>query len=166
MPDQEIDMKKVPAIKVASLMAKGLPFHETVPKAFGDLMRWMISKGLPMPISSPMGLTVYYSDPKTVSPQDVRFKVAVPVSNDIKMMSEDDFAVEKLPRHEVAYITIKGPYDNLEGAYGRLAEWVVQNNYRFADAPREVYVQWGENIPPEDWVTEIQFPVERRIKPN
>jgi effector-binding domain-containing protein len=145
-------------------MAKGLPFQETVPKAFDDLMRWMTSKGLPMPASSPMGLAVYYSDPKTVPPQEVRFKVAIPISNDIKIISEGNFSVEKLPKHEVAYITIRGPYENLADAYGQLAEWVEKNNYRFADAPREVYVQWGEHIPPEEWVTEIQFPVEQPIK--
>jgi effector-binding domain-containing protein len=164
MPDQEIDIKKVPAIKVASLMAKGLPFQETVPKAFGDLMRWMISKGLPMPASFPMGLVVYYSDPMNMHPREVMFKVAMPISNDINIISEGNFSVEELAKHKVAYITIRGSYEDLDDAYGQLAEWVEKNNYRFADAPREVYVEWGEHIPPEEWVTEIQFPVERRIK--
>ncbi len=94
MSEKEVEIKAVPAIKVASLWAKGLPFNETVPKAFGDLISLMMAKGLPMPQGSPMGLAIYYDDPKTVAPQDIRFKVAVPVPQETMPISEGIAAIE------------------------------------------------------------------------
>lgn len=160
MSEKEVETKAVPEIKVASLWAKGLPFNETVPRAFGDLISWMMAKGLPMPQGSPMCLAIYYDDPRTVAPQEVRFKVAMLVPKETKPISEGEVAVEELPAREVAYMTVLGPYENLEKVYARLGAWVYQKGYRFADAPREVYVRWGKDVPQKDWVTEIQFPVE------
>ena len=157
--NQKILTKKVPAIKVASLWSNGLPFNETVPKAFDDLMKLLTAKGLPMTSGAPMA--IYYDDPHSLAPENIRFKVAVPVPTNTTLMSEGRMAVEELPEREVAYITVYGPYNNLEDVYSQLNTWVYQNGYNVSDAPREVYVNWGEAIPSADMITEIQFPITR-----
>lgn len=60
---------------------------------------------------------------------------------------------------EVRYLTVRGPYTSLEDAYSKLFGWVFQNGRQPTDAAREVYVKWSEEMPPEEWVTEIQVPV-------
>ena len=159
-----IEIKKVPAIRVASLWARGLPFNVTVPKAYEELAEWISKKKIPMHSGSPMGLALYYDDPKEVKPEDVRFKVAVPVSKETPLISEGRAEVEELPAYEVAYLTIRGPYTNLEDAYKQLFGWVYKSGYRIIDASREVYVSWGEQMPPEEWITEIQAPIEMMNK--
>lgn len=41
MPPYDIQIKKVPALRMASLWAKGLPFNVTVPRAYEELAAWM-----------------------------------------------------------------------------------------------------------------------------
>jgi AraC family transcriptional regulator len=161
MPPYDIKIKKVPALRVASLWAKGLPFAVTVPRAYEELAAWMARESIPALSGSPMGLALYYDDPATVAPEMVRFKVAVPVPPETPEVAEGAAAVEVLPEAEVAYLTIRGPYTNLEDAYSQLFGWVFQHGRKPADAAREVYVRWGESMPPEEWVTEIQVPVGR-----
>ena len=160
MPDQQIQIKNASAIKVASLMAQGLPFQETVPKAYDDLIQWMKAKGLPMSKGSPW-LTIYFDDPKSVDPAKVRFKVAIPVPKETKLISEGKAAVEVLPEHEMAYLTIYGTYETLEKVYSRLNAWITQKGYSLVDAPREVMVKYNESVSPQDWITEVQFPIKR-----
>jgi effector-binding domain-containing protein len=162
MPTYDIEIKKVPAMRVASLSAKGLPFNVTVPKAYEELAAWMTEKKIPgLKSGSPMGLALYYDDPSEVAPEEVRFKVAIPVPPETPTITEGKAAVELLPEAEVAYLTVRGPYTNLEDAYIQLFGWVSQNGYQPTDAAREVYVKWSEEMPPEEWVTEIQVPVGR-----
>ena len=161
MPTYDIEIKNVPALRVASLWAKGLPFSVTIPKAYEELAAWMAKKSIPFPSESPMGLALYYDDPATVPPNEVRFKVAIPVAAETPEVAESGAAVEVLPEAEVAYLTVRGPYTSLEDAYTQLFGWVFSNGFQPKDAAREVYVRWGEAMPPEEWVTEIQVPVGR-----
>ncbi|MFB3765979.1 MAG: GyrI-like domain-containing protein [Methanotrichaceae archaeon] len=159
MSSWEITIKNVPALKVASIWANGLPFNETVPKAFGELGKWMESKSLPMPKGSLMGLAIYYGDPKVANPAEVKFKVSIPVSVDAMVESDGKMAVEILPEYRVAFLTYRGPYTNLEEAYNSLFGWVFSKGHQPIDAPREVYLNWG--VRPEDMITEIQVPIGR-----
>jgi AraC family transcriptional regulator len=161
MSQYEINMKSVPALRVASLWAKGLPFAVTVPKAYEELAAWMAKKSIPALSGSPMGLALYYDDPASVAPEEVRFKVVVPVAAETPVVAEGGAAVEVLPGAEVAFLTVEGPYTSLEDAYTQLFGWVFSNGFKPKDAAREVYLKWGEAMPPEDWVTEIQVPVGR-----
>ncbi|MGB3944444.1 MAG: GyrI-like domain-containing protein [Methanothrix sp.] len=161
MSRYDIQIKKVPGLRVASLWGKGLPFSVTVPKAYEELAAWMARKSIPPPSGSPMGLALYYDDPASVSPEEVRFKVAMPVAAKTPGVAEGGAAVEVLPEAEVAYLTVTGSYTNLEEAYSQLFGWVFQNGYQPKDAAREIYLKWGETMSPEEWVTEIQVPVGR-----
>lgn len=87
--------------------------------------------------------------------------MAIPVSPETPEVAEGGAAVELLSEAEVAYLTVRGPYTNLEDAYTQLFGWVLQNGYQPADAAREVYVRWGEEMPPEEQVTEVQVPMGR-----
>ena len=163
MPTYDIEIKSVPALRVASLWGKGLPFAVTIPKAYEELAAWMAKKSIPALSGSPMGLALYYDDPASVAPEEVRFKVAMPVAAETPEFAEGGAAVEVLPEAEVAYLTVRGPYTNLEDAYSQLYGWVFSNGFQPADAAREVYVKWGEAMPPEEWVTEIQVPVVKSL---
>lgn len=69
MPPYKIYIKKAPAMRVASLWAKGLPFNVTVPKAYEKLAAWMAEKKISPLSGSPMGLALYYDDPGPSHPR-------------------------------------------------------------------------------------------------
>jgi effector-binding domain-containing protein len=142
-------------------MAKDLPFQVTVPKAYGELIEWMKAECISAAAGSPWGMTIYFDDPKSVPLSEVGFKVAIPVPEGTKIVSEGKAAIEVLPEREVASLTIYGAYENLEEVYGMLNAWIMQKGYGFADALREIVVRYNESMLLRDWITEVQFPIER-----
>lgn len=61
---------------------------------------------------------------------------------------------------QAACILHKGPY--FHEAYGMLLKWMESNGYEPADHPREAYIDGVWNKDSEaDWLTEIQFPVQK-----
>lgn len=63
---------------------------------------------------------------------------------------------------QAACLLHKGPYRTLRNAYTFAAQWIEQNGYRLAGPPRESYTDgiWNKESE-EDWLTELQFPVEK-----
>ena len=63
---------------------------------------------------------------------------------------------------QAACLLHKGPYRALRNAYTFAAQWIEQNGYRLAGPPRESYIDgiWNKESE-EDWLTELQFPVEK-----
>jgi len=158
---EEIEIKNVPGMRIASHTGRGMPFQETIPKAFTDLMGWMNAKGVQMDMSGVSGIAEYYDDPATTPPDQIRFKVGVPVPEGTGTMSEGDAAVEDVPPCEAACLRFMGSYDDLTDKYKAVFGFVMGKGLKVAGAPRELYVKWGEDMPPEEWVTEIQVPIER-----
>lgn len=58
------------------------------------------------------------------------------------------------------YAAHVGPYDNLGECYTALSEWIEKNGYNITGAPFDLYVKdcFG-NIPPNEYVTEVYFPI-------
>lgn len=68
-----------------------------------------------------------------------------------------------LPRVEQAACVLhRGHYAKLPMAYGALMKWIEENGYEQLEAPRESYIDgaWNKDTP-EEWLTEIQFPVKK-----
>lgn len=66
-----------------------------------------------------------------------------------------------LPATKAICIYHKGSYDYLGEAYAYIMKYAAENGYKIADFPRECYIDgiWNKENP-EDWLTEIQLPVE------
>ena len=57
----------------------------------------------------------------------------------------------------------RGAYSTLSGAYAALVTWIGENGYRGSGAPYEFYLRTQfDGLSPEDWETEIFFPIEKK----
>lgn len=66
-----------------------------------------------------------------------------------------------LPKTKAVCVYHKGAYDNLGEAYAYLMKYAEENGYHVLGFPRECYIDgmWNkDNV--EDWLTELQLPVE------
>lgn len=75
----------------------------------------------------------------------------------------DGIVFKEIPAVSVVSVLHKGAYESLRKAYVYAMQWVEQNGYRVSDNVRESYIDgiWNkESI--EDWLTEIQVPVEKK----
>jgi DNA-binding transcriptional MerR regulator len=70
---------------------------------------------------------------------------------------------KKLGSVKAVCIMHKGPYTTLNKAYAYLVKWCEENNYKLSEVPRESYIDgiWNKETE-EEWLTEIQFPIESR----
>lgn len=66
-----------------------------------------------------------------------------------------------LPPARVLSILHKGPYENIGEAYAFIMKYAEVNGYKVAGLARECYIDgiWNKETP-EEWLTEIQLPVE------
>lgn len=159
MPEYDVIVKKVEPVKAAVL-------YDTIPnmdvvnatfnRLFDEVLAYVDAQSGAM--TGPP-LDIWYTEPDQPM-ENVRVAVAVPIGNDIG--SSDRVRVEELPGAEqMASVVHKGPFATLSQAYGALFKWTDENGYRIAGPNRELYLQYERQGDPNEWVTEIQFPVEK-----
>ena len=73
----------------------------------------------------------------------------------------DRIKFKELPAAKVLSIFHKGPYEQLGEAYAFIMKYAEENGYKVAGRARESYIDgiWNKESP-EDWLTEIQLPIE------
>jgi DNA-binding transcriptional MerR regulator len=75
----------------------------------------------------------------------------------------DGVVFKELPAITAVSVLHRGDYSDIGKAYAYAMQWVEQNGYRVTDLARESYIDgvWNKtNV--EDWLTEIQVPVEKK----
>ena len=55
---------------------------------------------------------------------------------------------------ECAMAVHHGRYSTRSEAYGAVVNWIMENGYEIAGAP--------DSLSPEDWETEVYFPIKKR----
>jgi DNA-binding transcriptional MerR regulator len=152
MPARDVQVKKVPAVRVAELTALASDFEPqsigpVVGPLFTDLAARIDSAGVAM-----TGPAVAYYDQTA---DGILVHAAFPVTAE---PGGHDFAVLDLPGIEkAATIVHHGSMDEVMPTSQALACWIEENGYRPLGLPREVYREVAED--PADWVTELQAPV-------
>ena len=121
---------------------------ETVMKHYSDIMQW---------IPSPYEFCEYPDGEYKETDIRIRHNEAV------TMMGRENEKIRFriLPPVKVLSIFHKGPYDSIGDAYAYIMKYAEQNNYKPAGLARECYIDgiWNKESP-EEWLTEIQLPIE------
>lgn len=60
----------------------------------------------------------------------------------------------------MATFVVKGSIENMHSGYGAIGTWAEVNGYRFAGAPREIFLQMSLAADGGDNLIEIQYPLE------
>jgi effector-binding domain-containing protein len=72
----------------------------------------------------------------------------------------DGVEVEEVPGATVASTVHVGPYAQVGQAYVALQKWMTDNGRRPAGMMREIYLNDPDSVPPEQLMTEVDWPVE------
>jgi len=70
-----------------------------------------------------------------------------------------DVTLEEIPGGTVASTVHVGPYDQVGAAYVALQKWMTDNGRTPAGQMREIYLNDPDSVPPEQLMTEIDWPV-------
>ncbi|MGH8875951.1 MAG: MerR family transcriptional regulator [Stackebrandtia sp.] len=152
LPDGEVVIKEVPAIRVAELtgLADGYRPGDIGP-VIGPLFQRLCANLEKAGVEPAGPGTAFYE------PNGDRITVHASFPVDIELGERDGFEVVVLPAIRAATVIHRGPMDLAELAEQRLAHWIDANGHRGAGFAREVNLE----CPPDEhqWVTEIQEPI-------
>jgi effector-binding domain-containing protein len=157
MPDYDVVIKQVEPQLVAGVRDTLASYPEVgrlFDEVYGYLARQNI-KGLDM-----VGAAIWHDDEYKTSDIDgeavVYLKQSIPAGGRVK--------VYELPAAMVASVIHKGAYNSLNQAYEAIGQWIEANGYKIVGPNREVYLYCTQPVRQDDdlYVTEIQFPVEKR----
>jgi DNA-binding transcriptional MerR regulator len=162
MPAADVQVKRVPAVRVAESTALAPDFEpESIGPVAGPLFSGLAGQldaaGVAM-----TGAAIAYYD---VVPDGILVHAAFPVVADFPGPDFPaaecpgfDFTVLDLPGFEqAATIVHHGPMSEVMPTGQALARWIDENGYRQLGLFREVYLEVTEDQ--RDWVTELQAPV-------
>ncbi|MGH3146414.1 MAG: GyrI-like domain-containing protein, partial [Rubrobacter sp.] len=149
----EVVLKRVGAQKAASVRDT-LPTYSGVGKLFEDLGDYAEDHGI-----RPSALISVWHD-EEYRDEDV--------SGEAAFVTEDPgpgngrVTAGYLPAVESMASTVHhGSFETIGAAYAALLGWIEENGYRVAGPNREVYLRGGAERDNPDYVTEVQFPVEK-----
>ncbi|MDL2295089.1 MerR family transcriptional regulator [Ruminococcaceae bacterium OttesenSCG-928-D13] len=102
------------------------------------------------PLGPPMAF--YHDEDFSTDHSDI--EVGVPVADGTP-------GTHVVPGGEACFATLVGPYEPaaFTAVYAALMKWTEDNGYRIASSPYDKYVRGGADCPPEEYVTEIYFPI-------
>jgi len=109
---------------------------------------------------------IYYS----VDDGGFDMEPVVPVEDsfagEVALPSGRELTVSTLPAVNVASTYHRGAYDNIGETYAAISKWASENHYMFVGPAREIYLKSFESTTnPAEFLTEIQYPVEKIAQP-
>lgn len=155
MPADEVQVKRVPAVRVAELsgIAAGFEPESITPvitPLYDELIRRLERAGM-----TPTGAPVAWYEDATEG-DGVVVHAGMPV--DVERGGAHGLQVVDLPAIErAATILHHGSMDGVMPTVQALARWIEANGYRSAGYNRELYLECGEDR--DAWVTELQEPI-------
>jgi DNA-binding transcriptional MerR regulator len=156
MPAQDVQVKKIPAVRVAELNAAAASLEPdsitpVIRPLYGELGGRLGQAGL-----APAGPAIaYYSD--VTGGDGVLVHATLPVNADAGAGATHGIEIVDLPEVQAATIVHHGSMDNVLATIQVLARWIDENGYASAGYPRELYLECPEDE--DKWVTELQEPI-------
>jgi tRNA-Thr(GGU) m(6)t(6)A37 methyltransferase TsaA len=148
----KIELKTVKENQVASISHVG-PVEE-MGELIGELTGWVIQKGLQ--VTQPP-FVVYYTSPMEVSPEKMEYEVGIPFNGNTN--GDAKVKIKIIPKHKTISTIFKGPYQEIGPVYAEIMQHIMEGKYEMIGAPREAYLNNPTEVPENELLTEVIFPV-------
>ena len=132
--------------------------YDQIPAAMGQLYGWVAEKGLE-PVGMPSG--VYLTEPGATAETEAAWEVRAPVAGEPDDCAPDESGcgIKRVEPCLMACAMHVGPYEEIGGTYDELVAWTGENGYRIVGPPEESYFSDPATTAPEEYLTQIRFPV-------
>ena len=151
----EPTIKQIEAQTVAFKVMHG-PYSQT-PEGYGELYGWIGQHGL-QPAGMPQA--VYLTMPGETAESESVWELWAPVAEGAEVVADERaIGVKRIEAGTVASAMHRGPYDEVGPVYEKLFAWIPTQQCAVCGPPREVYFSDPAEVPPEEYLTEIQIPV-------
>jgi len=82
-------------------------------------------------------MATYPTNPEGTPPEELGSEIAIPIHGEVQ--GHGEIKIKKLPAMKVATISHKGPGSEYKNTYGKLTEWMKENDYESSGPPMEIY---------------------------
>ena len=150
-------LKEMPKRHVASVR-KIIPNYECE----GVLWKQFSEESEPLKIqaANPEYCLAIFHDPAHVN-EDVDVEIQMSVIGEYQ--DTENIKFKTIPPIQIVSVTFNGGYDQIAAISESVASWVASNNYEFNGAMFNIYhVGPGHDPNPENWVTEVCYPVSKK----
>lgn len=158
MPADEVQVKRIPAVRVAELTTAGERLEPAFITPVIQLLYRELGERLSRAGLAPAGPAIaYYED--AADGDGVVVHATLPVNAEPGTCHGVE--ITDLPAiSEAATVVHRGSMDNVLSSVQALARWIDASGYRSTGYPRELYLE----CPPDQdkWVTELQEPIASR----
>ena len=155
MSTDEVEVKTVPAVRVAELSAPVGGFEpQYITPVLGPLFEQLMERLAEAEVPCIAAPIAYYEE--APGGDGLIVHAAAPIGDDTD--PGHGVTVTELPEVSAATITHRGSMDEVMSTIQVLGRWIAAHGYRSGGYNREVYHRYGEGMP-EPWETELQEPV-------
>ncbi len=144
---------------IAYLKMRGA--YAQIPGGYGTLYRWVATRGY-----APAGMprAVYLTNPAQIPEPEAEFELWAPVAPGPpeETPGEGGCGLKRVPARTLAIAVHTGPYDSIGATYETLVRWIAEHGRTIVGPCEETYMTDPAEAPPEEYVTEVAFPVAER----
>ena len=159
MPAYDVVLKKVAPLQVAQLRGVAPSMEQigpTLDRLFDQVMGYISQHGA-IPVGP--GITLYYDT--EYCERDI--SVGACMSFEGSLNDGEQVKVGELPAAEtMASVIHHGSFSTMGQAYNAISKWIETNGYHISGPTRELNIEYERGGDQSKFVTEIQFPVEKR----
>jgi DNA-binding transcriptional MerR regulator len=156
MPAYDVILKQVNPLLVASIRDR-IPIISERGHLYETLSAYLDQQGIQG--SQPDLLLLHSRHRLHDEEMSIDVEVAMPLPT--ALPGNEQIRIRTLPGGLMACTVHTGEDLFLGRAYVALHRWMTDNGYRFIGPPRQVHLQHAEDMDPSQYVTEVQFPVEK-----
>ncbi len=159
MPVYDVVLKKVAPLQVAQVRGIAPSMEQigpTLERLFDQAMGYIQQQGA---TSIGPGIALYYDT--EYCERDINVGACKPFEGTLN--DSEQVKVESLPTVEtMASVIHHGSFSTLNQAYNAILKWIETNGYRISGPNRELNLEYERDGDQAKFVTEVQFPVEKR----
>jgi DNA-binding transcriptional MerR regulator len=157
MPVYEVLLKQVDPLLVASVR-ESIPIGDDLGRQHGKIAAYLDQQRVQQALPAMLLLHSRYELHDDRWEIDVEAAIPLPTA----LEGNEEITVQTLPGGLVAYTIHTGADLFLGQAFAALYRWMNDSGYQIIGPPRLVYLQHGEHMDPTQYVSEVQFPVDKQ----
>ena len=157
MPIYEVLLKQVDALRIASVR-EIIPLPNDLKRLYAKIAAYLDQQQVHH-IQPPM-LLLHSRSEQRDDGLYIDAEAAIPVPTNL--LENEQIKIRTLSSGLMASTIHTGNDLSMGQAYAALHRWMKDNNYRIISPPRQIRLHRGEQMKPDQYITEVQFPVEKQ----
>ena len=150
-------IKEIPAQRALSRREKGV-YQEAIPRMIGELCVHVYPADGRQPAAKVTGPIMFICHDEEYRETDADIEMAIPIVGPINL-DGSRIEVQNLPGGRFVSVLYTGPYSGVGKAYERLFAYMGEHGLAPAGPSRELYLNDPAEVPEEELLTEVLFPV-------